>query len=284
MKTSMSNKEATVLAKYKEMPRKLTKEFVNAIPWKDVTKYEIDEKFVPVLVYMRDVEAFTDIYYKDMVRTPTGKDPVIRQFMDQWQVEELQHANLLDRFLNEAGFPTSKKWLDEARAKIPTGFKVKGFIQPWITNLIGERFSAVHMTFGAIQELTTLQGYKRLWETAKHPVLEHILRGIASEEAVHIFFYRNIARIKLEESQFSQRIARFLVEKFWSPVGQGTKPKEETDYLIATLFGDQEGLDVMDTNVNRSIALLPGFGTTKRITNRIAEVIAAKGNNEQSAA
>jgi rubrerythrin len=278
----MTNREAEVLAKYKEMPRKLSKEFVDAIPWSDVKNYEIDEKFIPVLVYMRDVEAFTDIYYKDMIRTPTGRDPVIRQFMDQWQVEELQHANLLDRFLNEAGYPTSKKWLDEARAKIPASFKIKGFIQPWIANLIGERFSAVHMTFGAIQELTTLQGYKRMWETAKHPVLEHILRGIASEESIHIFFYRNIAKLKLEESQYSQRIARFLVEKFWSPVGQGTKPKEETDYLIKTLFGDEEGFQRMDVNVNGSLRLLPGFETTRRVSDRVAEVI--RGEQEGNVA
>ncbi len=279
----MDSREASILSKYQEMPRKLTKEFVDAIPWKDVPKYDIDEKFVPVLVYMRDVEAFTDIYYKDLTRTPTGKDPVIRQFMDQWQVEELQHANLLDRFLNEAGFPTSKKWLDEARAKIPTSYKIKGFIQPWITNMVGKKFSAVHMTWGAIQELSTLQGYKRLWETAKHPVLEHILRGIASEESIHIFFYRNIAKLKLEESGLSRRIARFLVEKFWSPVGQGTKPEEDTNYVIATLFSGDHGLEAVDTNVNHSIALLPGFETTKRVTNRIAEAIAAHAKGKAAA-
>ena len=279
----MTTRESEILEKYKEMPRQLSKDFVDAIPWKDVKNFEIDEKFIPVLVYMRDIEAFTDIYYKDMVRTPTGKDPVIRQFMDQWQVEELQHANLLDRFLNEAGYPTSKKWLDEARAKIPTGFKIKGFIQPWITNLIGDRFSAVHMTFGTIQELTTLQGYKRLWETAKHPVLEHILKGIASEESIHIFFYRNIAKLKLEESQYTQRLARFMVEKFWSPVGQGTKPKKETDYLIKTLFGDDEGLERMDVNVNGSLSLLPGFAGTKRVTERVAEVFSQNTEGSASA-
>lgn len=280
----MTEREAQILAKYQEMPRKLTKDFVNAIPWKEVSKYEIDDKFIPVLVYMRDIEAFTDIYYKELLRTPTGKDPVIRQFMDQWQLEELQHANLLDRFLNEAGYPTSKKWLDEARAKIPASYKVKGFIQPWITNMVGKKFSAVHMTWGAIQELSTLQGYKRLWETAKHPVLEHILRGIASEESIHIFFYRNIAKEKLEQSQFSQRIARFLVEKFWTPVGQGTKPEEDTNYVIATLFSGDDGLEKVDTNVNRSIALLPGFENTKKVTNRIAEAIAAAQGSDQAAA
>lgn len=277
----MSTREETILSQYNKYDRALSKEFVDNIPWNDVKKYPLDEKFFPVLVYMRDIEAFTDIYYRELLRTPTGKDPVIREFMDRWQLEELQHANLLDRFLNEAGIPTSKVWLDDARKKIPTGYKIQQFIQPFITNLVGERFSAVHMTWGAIQELSTLQGYKRLWETANHPVLTHLLKGIAAEESIHIFFYRNIAKIKLEESQFSQRIARYLIEKFWSPVGQGTKPESETNYVIKTLFGGVEGMDAVEKNVNHSVELLPGFAHTTRVTDRIAQAIQAPNSAPQ---
>jgi hypothetical protein len=38
------------------------------------------------------------------------------------------------------------------------------------------------MTFGAIHEMSTTQGYRRLIELADHPVLNHILRGIIREE------------------------------------------------------------------------------------------------------
>lgn len=281
---NMSNREREVLEWYQEQPRKLNKDFVSNIEWNAVPKYEIDPKFLPVLLYMRDVEAFTDVYYRQLQRTPTGKDPVIRQFMDQWQHEEAQHAYLLDRFLNEAGLPTDAKWFEKAKAKIPRSYSVKSYINTSITNLFGKKFSAVHMTWGAINELSTLQGYKRLWELAKHPVLEHILRGIASEESIHIFFYRNVARVKLEESKFSRKLARFVIEKFWTPVGQGTKPEPETNYVIKTLFSGTGGLETADTNINRSIALLPGFETTKKITNRIAEAVRAGERAESSAA
>lgn len=258
---------------YEAQPRALSKAFVEQIPWQDVQKHEIDPKFIPVLIYMRDVEAFTDIYYRELLRTPTGKDPVIRKFMDRWQVEEKQHADLLDRFLNEAGFPTDKKWFEQAKEKIPRAYRIRSHFTPYFTNVFGEHFSAVHMTWGAINELSTLQGYKRLWETAGHPVLEHLLRGIASEESIHIFFYRNIAKVKLEESKFSQRLARYIIEKFWSPVGQGTKTAEDTNYVIATLFAAEKALQAADVNINRSIALLPGFEGTKKITNRIAQAV-----------
>ena len=53
-----------VLDWYERQPRTLTDEFIGNIAWKDVKKYELDEKLIPVLLYMRDVEVLTDVYYK----------------------------------------------------------------------------------------------------------------------------------------------------------------------------------------------------------------------------
>ncbi len=63
-----------VLDWYEKQPRTLTKEFVEKINWKDVKNYRLDEKFLPVILYMRDVEALTDMYYDELRRTTTGKD------------------------------------------------------------------------------------------------------------------------------------------------------------------------------------------------------------------
>ncbi len=91
----MFETEKEVLDWYERQPRSLSKGFVDSIEWCDVTNHDLDPAFVPVLFYMRDVEYFTDIYYKELRRTPTGKDPIIRKFMDRWSVEENQHADLL---------------------------------------------------------------------------------------------------------------------------------------------------------------------------------------------
>jgi len=262
--------ETDVLAWYEEQPRALTPEFVNSFPWHEVRAHALDPAFVPVLIYMRDVEAFTDIYYEELRRTPTGKSPVIKKFMDRWSVEEFQHAELLNRFLNEIGIPTSKRWLEEARAKIPFNYTFENRLYPIITNCFGTHFSAVHMAWGAINEMTTLQGYRRLWQLAKHPVLERLLRAISQEESAHTKFYWNIARIKLERSGFAQRLARTVISRFWTPVGQGTKPKREANYLIATLFKGADGVDFFDRNVNQKLEQLPGFTGLKTITQRVA--------------
>ena len=51
-----------VLNWYERQPRTLTKEFIENIAWHEVKSYRLDARFVPVLIYMRDVETLTDMY------------------------------------------------------------------------------------------------------------------------------------------------------------------------------------------------------------------------------
>lgn len=50
-------------------------------------------------------------------------------------------------------------------------------------------FCAVHRTWGAINELTALTGYRRLAALTDHPVLADLLERIALDESRHFFFY-----------------------------------------------------------------------------------------------
>lgn len=268
----MDSREEQILNMYETQPRQLSAEFVSKIQWSEIKKYPLDPKFIKVLLYFRDIEAYTEVYHRELSRTPTGKDPVIRRFMDRWKAEEAQHADLLNRFLNEVGFETPTTWFADAKRSISNSYKIKSRITPLITNLFGKQFTAVHMTWGTIQELSTLQGYRRLWEQSGHPVLETMLRGIAAEEAIHILFYRTIARLKLEQNRFSQQLSRYLVEHFWAPVGQGAKSAEDTNYVIATLFAGPLGLEAADQHINLPISRLPGFDHFTRVKNRIGEI------------
>lgn len=267
--------EAEAINWYDAQTRILTKDFLETIPWQEVKNHELRKEFIPVLVYMRDVEKFTEIYYNYLLRTPTGRDYHIRRFMDKWSAEETLHADLLNRFLEEAGIPVSDRWYADAKQKIPSRYKLTSDLTSFLSRCIGKRFSAVHMTWGAINELSTLNGYKRLWELAKHPVLEYLLRAIAREEAVHSFFYWNLARLKLERSHAARGIARFVIEHFWTPVGQGTKPEADTNIVIQTLFSGPAGLAVMDNHVNKRLEQLPGFSGVRKVTERIAEAVSA---------
>jgi hypothetical protein len=262
-----------VLDWYERQPRALSKEYVNSIKWKEINNYQLNPAFVPVLIYMRDIEYFTDMYYQELRRTPTGKDPIIKKFMDRWSIEELHHGNLLNRFLEEAGVPTGKNWQVEADRKIPRLYKIGSYLVDYGARPFGKHFHGAHMTWGAINEITAMNAYRRLSDLAGHPVLKQLLIGIVQEESIHGSFYWNVARVKLKESQFSKNLAKFIIGKFWSPVGQGAKPKSETNYVMATLFPGSEGLELFVQKIGSRIERLPGFGGFKGLTERIAPIV-----------
>lgn len=272
--TFETNKD--VLDWYERQPRTLTREFIGNIAWRDVKNHPLDKKFVPVLLYMRDVEALTDMYYDELRRTPTGKDPIISKFMERWSVEEQTHGELLNRFLNEAGIETGDKWQKQVRRAVSSLYTVNNYLIGWLTNLIGKKFTATHMTFGAIHEMSTTQGYRRLTELADHPVLTEILRGIIKEESAHTHFYRSVARIELQKSEFSQKLSRFIIKHFWTPVGSGAKPKNESNYTIAALFSGEDGLNWIDKNVTQRIQTLPGFDGLTKISDKIRQVVSSQ--------
>lgn len=261
-----------VLNWYEKQPRTLTDEFISGVKWHEVKNYPLDKKFIPVLLYMRDVEALTDMYYDELRRTPTGKDPIISKFMERWSVEEQTHGELLNRFLNEAGFETDDKWQSQVANSVSTFYKAHAYLVTTLTNLVGKKFTATHMAFGAIHELSTTQGYRRLIKLANHPILSEILRGIIREESAHTHFYWSVARLELRNSAFTQKLARFIVKNFWNPVGQGAKPVSQTNYTIATLFGGTEGLDWIEKTVSNRIQTLPGFDGLTRISEKVNQI------------
>ncbi len=265
-----------VLEWYEKQPRTLTKEFIGEIDWSAVRKHPIDKSLVPVLIYMRDVETLTDVYYEELRRTPTGKDPIIRKFMERWSAEEQTHGEVLNRFLNEAGIDTDPKWQKQVINSVSTSYTVTNYLITTLTNLIGKRFTATHMAFGAIHEMSTTQGYRRLSELADHPVLSQILTGIIREESAHTTFYRSVARIELEKSEISRKLSRFIVKHFWTPVGSGAKPASESNYTIATLFGGEGGMKWIEKNVSEKIQTLPGFDGLTKVTDKIGEIVLQK--------
>ncbi len=248
-----------VLNWYEGNPRTLTKEFIDGIPWNDVKNYPLDPKFVRVILYMRDVEVLTDMYHQELKRTPTGRDPVISKFMERWGVEEITHGEVLNRFLNEAGYPTEEKWMRKVREGVSRGYEINTQLITSLTNLIGRRFTATHMTFGAINEISAMQAYRRLMMLADHPVLDIILRAIIREESTHAQFYSSVAKLELRRSDLAQKLARFLVRKFWLPVGQGAKTASEAQYPIRVLFSGEEGLMWIEEKISKRVQEFPGF-------------------------
>ena len=242
-----------VLDWYERQDRVLTPKFLSDIPWGDVKKHSFKDELIPVLLYMRDVETLTDMYHRELIRTPTGKDPHISKFMERWGVEEITHGEVINRFLNEVGFETDENWQTQVRHDVSKVYKTKAYFISALTNLVGKRFTATHMTFGAIHEMEAAQGYRRLIELGDHPVLTHVLQGIIREESAHGQFYRSIAKLELKRNEFAQKMARWVIEHFWEPVGAGSLTAARSDYVIQKLFVEDSALKVLDTTVTQRI-------------------------------
>jgi hypothetical protein len=120
-------------------------------------------------------------------------------------------------------------------------------------------FVALHMTWGAINELTTLTAYHQLKRRSSHPVLHQLLDRIIQDERRHFAFYRAQAKARMTANRKAGKVVRWALEAFWTPVGAGVKSQEEVDALALYLFGDSpEGREAI-REIDRTVAELPGL-------------------------
>jgi hypothetical protein len=57
------------------------------------------------LRYMSDVESHTICYLRDLLVTPSHKDPEVTAFLTHWAYEEFWHGEALDKVLRVHGIP-----------------------------------------------------------------------------------------------------------------------------------------------------------------------------------
>lgn len=225
----------------------------SVVDWTAVPGQPLPAAGLRALRYMQDVESHTVVYLRELLATRAVNDPEIAAFLATWFYEETAHGRVLARFLAAAGHPVVPRPRTERRL----GERIEALGITCIAAAWRE-FPVVHMTWGAINELTTLTGYRRLAQLAGHPLLADLLAQIMRDEARHFNFYFEQAARRLEVSATARRLTRFLVDHFWDPVGAGVQPDAETRWLAAYLFAGPEGQAAART-IDRTIARLPGF-------------------------
>jgi hypothetical protein len=124
--------------------------------------------------------------------------------------------------------------------------------------VVGAPYTAVHMTWGAVNEWTTQAGYARLVARARHPVLTELLRRIMRQEGRHIDFYAHQAIARLDADRRAQRLTRLALRRFWKPVGSDVMPESEVRFLVRHLFAGEGGRDVV-ARLDRRVDRLPGL-------------------------
>ena len=208
--------------------------------------------------YMHDVEYHTICYLRDLLLTPAHRDPTITTFLSFWVYEEYWHGEALGAVLSAHGEPHGEARVAAVRSSLGWRDSMRPLLMTIGGWLAATDFTAVHMTWGAINEWTTQAGYSLLARRARHPILSDLLGRIARQEGRHIDFYSSQARSRLAASPRAQRLARLALRRFWHPVGSGVMPPEETQFLTRYLMGDQRGME-MAHRIDRRIDRLPGL-------------------------
>ena len=225
---------------------------LTGIAWDDVPRHPLPAEAVRTLRHMQDIEAHTIVYLRTLLSTRALDDPEVATFLACWFYEETFHARALARFLEAAGHEV----VPRVRSKQSLPQRIEALATAWLARAWPD-FVAVHMTWGAINELTTLTGYRRLAELAGHPVLSDLLARIMRDESRHFAFYFHQAARRLVRPR-TARLTRRIVERFWAPVGAGVQPDEELRFLAGHLLSGPDGRAAA-RRIDETIRSLPGL-------------------------
>jgi hypothetical protein len=209
------------------------------------------------LRYMSDVESHTICYLRDLLVTPSHKDPEVTAFLTMWAYEEFWHGEALDAVLRAHRMNADYGHIRKVRLAQGLHDRLAPIEQSLAANMYGDDFVAVHMSWGVINEWSAHSAYARLIERENHPELTKLLRRIQNQESRHLAFYNSQARDRLERSKRARTLTRFALRHFWAPVGSTIQPKVESRFVLDYLMGGHEGAKHI-ARLDRKVDTLPG--------------------------
>ena len=244
---------------------------VDDLAWHEVGATRVEDDVLTCLLYMRDVEGFTDRDLAGAIAHPnTLADPLIVEFLSAWRAEERAHAQAIDRYLTTYA-ERRRIELPPMQPPPPEVAAGERFLLA-ITRPIGHVVTAAHMVWGAANELLTQHGYRLLARRCGDPVLSELLTRIAAQESRHYSFYLLQAQWRLEESRLARILLRTLMRRSWTPVGigDGYKTPAEFDAVLGYLAGDAAGAQAVAT-MDAAFTRLPGFREVRIFERAAAE-------------
>lgn len=235
--------------------------------WDAATAQPLTDEETFQLVYTAQVEWGTEGTFASL---NISRDPIIRRFLHIWLEQEMVHAEMLARLLERRGTPVEAL---HRRRRHRRGATRGKYLNVLARRLIGADFFAVHMTWGAVNELTTLRFYGVIRARTENQLLQQILRDVMAQEAVHYSFYRNVAIGRLVDNPRGQRIVRWTLEHLWSPVGVGLRTSDDADRLVHGIFEDRRELATqMDAQLNR----IPGLADLNLVGSSVDAAVARR--------
>jgi len=236
-----------------------------------VRDYPLTAEEVRCLSYMMDVEAHTVMYFKSLLRTCAARDPEVLAFMSCWAYEEFFHGRAIRQFLEAGGVTIDRTRPDQVRRERSWRERLEESGAAMLCHIVRD-FQAVYLAWGAIQELSALEAYSVVARRTQNPILRELLHRIVKDERRHFSFYFNKARPHLQ-SRPAQIATAIVLRRFWTPVGDGIKDDAEVRWTMQFIFGDREGLEIVQ-RIDASISRLPGMGWFNLLSQMREEAVA----------
>ncbi|MBI4348467.1 MAG: acyl-ACP desaturase [Elusimicrobia bacterium] len=252
---------------------------LSGIDWALARRQPVSEAERRILPYFIDVESYTIAYLRGLLNTTAIEDPEIADFLSIWAYEESYHGRAIERFMAEAGVGLPADRPRSVQRKRRPLEALQDAAAAVVSRAVGPDFVATHMTWGAIQELTTLNGYRRLAERTQNEVFAEIVRRIMRDESRHFSFYYHKAEERLARSARARTVTPFLVRRFWKPVGAGIMPDAEVDFVSLYMFDGERGAAEV-AHIDRTIGRLPGMEGFDGMSRFVADALARRGTQE----
>jgi len=246
---------------------------IEDLDWDLARKHGLSAKEVESLKFFADIESQTVYYFLEVAKLQVVRDPELLTFLTMWNYEEYFHSHAITRILKECGVKVEDSTDRSTRIRAGARFKAKfeDFAQTLMAKFMPKRFVSLWMFWGALQECLTTQAYEEVIKTTQNPVLAEMFRRIAKQERRHFAYYFNQARDRLDNNKRNQKFCRYIVKKFYAPVGGGVKTDAEAAALVAGLFPGERIFEVM-SYIERRMGQLPGMDGLDACTKWAAKI------------
>jgi hypothetical protein len=231
---------------------------LDGIDLDDFRRVPLDAGVLRCLQYMHDVEYHTVCYLRDMLVTPAHLDPEVTTFLTLWNVEEFFHGEAIGAVLLAHDRVGGNERVRSTRQTLGWWERLTPVAHALTSAVTGTSYTAVHMTWGALNEWTANAAYARLATVADHPTLTELLRRIMRQEGRHADFYARQAATRLVSDRRARWLTRVTLRHWWAPVGSTLMPKHEVAFLARFLFSGPEGRAMTD-RIDSRLSRLPGL-------------------------
>jgi rubrerythrin len=246
---------------------------IEDLDWDLARKHGLSATEVESLQFFADIESQTVYYFLEVAKLQVARDPELLTFLTMWNYEEYFHSHAITRIMKECGVDVENATDRSTEVRQRARFKAKfeDFAQTLMAKLMPKRFVSLWMFWGALQECLTMQAYEEVIRATQNPVLAEMFKRIAKQERRHFAYYFNQARDRLQDNPKNQRFCRYIVKKFYAPVGGGVKTDAQAAELVAGLFPGERIFEVM-SYIERRMAQLPGMAGLDACTKWAAKI------------